>query len=111
MPDVRFSWGINDHATVWAAASRAIRSPTPFDTEVIEKLATTTFLAANPQFRPEEVRAYELGWRSQMSTTASVTIAAFYNVYNDSADRGSRVSDHLPTHLLGKFHARKHLWN
>jgi iron complex outermembrane receptor protein len=83
LPDVRLSWGISDHATVWAAASRAIRSPTPFDTEVIEKLATTTFLAANPKFRPEEVRAYELGWRSQMSSNASVTIAAFYNVYDD----------------------------
>ncbi|HXJ37892.1 MAG TPA: TonB-dependent receptor [Bryobacteraceae bacterium] len=83
LPDVRLSWGINDHATVWAAASRAIRSPTPFDTEVIEKLATTTFLAANPRFRPEEVRAYELGWRSQMSSISSITIAAFYNVYDD----------------------------
>ncbi len=83
LPDVRLSWGINDHATVWAAASRAIRSPTPFDTEVMEKMGTLTFLAANPQFRPEEVRAYELGWRSQMSSTSSVTIAAFYNVYDD----------------------------
>lgn len=48
---------------LWAAASRAIRSPTPFDPEVIEKLGTVTYLAANEQFRPEEVRAYELGSR------------------------------------------------
>jgi iron complex outermembrane recepter protein len=83
LPDVRLSWGVNDHATVWAAASRAIRAPTPFDTEVIEKVAATTFLAADSQFRPEEVRAYEMGWRSQMGSTASLTIAAFYNVYDE----------------------------
>jgi iron complex outermembrane receptor protein len=83
LPDGRLSWAIADHATVWAAASRAIRSPTPFDTEVIEKVGTTTFLEANAQFRPEEVRAYELGSRLQPSVDTSLSVAAFYNVYND----------------------------
>jgi len=83
LPDARLSWAISDHAAMWAAASRAIRSPTPFDTEVVEKLGTTTYLAANAQFRPEEVRAYELGSRLQPSDVVSLTVAAFYNVYND----------------------------
>lgn len=83
LPDARLSWAITDHASLWAAASRAIRSPTPFDTEVIEKLGTTTYLAANAQFRPEEVRAYELGSRMQPIADVSLTIAAFYNAYDD----------------------------
>ncbi len=83
LPDVRFSWGVTDRATVWAAASRAIRSPTPFDTEVIEKLGTITYLVANSQFRPEEVRAYEIGSRIQPSDTVSLSVTAFYNVYDD----------------------------
>ena len=83
LPDVRLSWGITDQHSVWAAASRAIRSPTPFDTEVIEKLGTITYLAANAQFRPEEVKAFEIGWRAQPSDTISLSIAAFYNVYDD----------------------------
>jgi iron complex outermembrane receptor protein len=83
LPDARLSWGITDRATVWAAASRAIRSPTPFDTEVIEKIGATTFLAANPRFRPEEVMAYEIGSRKQLSDAASLTVTAFYNVYDD----------------------------
>ncbi len=83
LPDARLSWSITDHAAIWAAASRAIRSPTPFDTEVIEKLGTVTFLAANAQFRPEEVRTYELGSRLQPSADLSLTVAAFYNVYDD----------------------------
>jgi iron complex outermembrane receptor protein len=83
LPDARLSWAIADHTTLWAAASRAIRSPTPFDTEVIEKLGTATYLAANAQFRPEEVRAYEIGSRLQPSADMSLSAAAFYNVYND----------------------------
>ena len=83
LPDARISWGITDRATVWAAASRAIRSPTPFDTEVIEKLGTITYLAANLQFRPEEVRAYEIGSRVQPSDAVSLSVTAFYNVYDD----------------------------
>jgi iron complex outermembrane recepter protein len=83
LPDARLSWALNDRATVWAAASRAIRAPTPFDTEVVEKLGTTTFLAAKPLFRAEVVRGYELGSRSQLSTDTSLTVAAFYNVYDE----------------------------
>jgi iron complex outermembrane receptor protein len=83
LPDARLSWGINEHATIWAAASRAIRSPTPFDDEVVEKLGSLTYLAANTQFRPEEVVAYETGLRSQVSSDFSLSLAAFYNVYDD----------------------------
>jgi iron complex outermembrane receptor protein len=83
LPDARLSWTVTDRNTVWAAASRAIRSPTPFDTEVVEKLGTTTYLAANTKFRPEELKAYEIGYRSQPSDAVSATVAAFYNVYDD----------------------------
>jgi iron complex outermembrane receptor protein len=83
LPDARVSWSMTDQATLWAAASRAIRSPTPFDTDVIEKIGPVTFLAANAQFRPEEVRAYELGSRIQPSADVSLTATAFYNVYDD----------------------------
>jgi iron complex outermembrane receptor protein len=93
LPDARLSWAITDHASMWAAASRAIRSPTPFDTEVIEKLGTVTYLVANAQFRPEAVRAYEIGSRMQPSADVSFTVAAFYNVYDDlrTVDPASRT--------------------
>ena len=83
LPDARLSWSINDRAALWAAASRAVRSPTPFDTEVVEKIGSLTYLQANTRFRPEEVVAYELGTRTQPSADLSLSIAAFYNVYND----------------------------
>jgi iron complex outermembrane receptor protein len=83
LPDARLSWDINGHATLWAAASRAIRSPTPFDDEVVEKVGPFTYLEGNPNFRPEEVTAYEIGTRAQPSPDVSLSVAAFYNVYDD----------------------------
>ena len=83
LPDVRLSIGMGDHAALWAAASRAIRSPTPFDDEVVEKLGEFTELAANSRFRPEEVMAYELGTRAQPSSEVSLSAAIFYDVYDD----------------------------
>jgi iron complex outermembrane receptor protein len=83
LPDARLSWSINDQASVWAAASHAIRSATPFDTEVVEKVGATTFLAANSQFRPEKVTAYELGIRARPANAFSLSVAAFYNHYDD----------------------------
>jgi iron complex outermembrane receptor protein len=34
-------------------------------------------------FRPERLTAYELGYRSQLSPSVSLSVSAFYNVYND----------------------------
>jgi iron complex outermembrane recepter protein len=83
LPDARLSWEVNDRASVWAAASKAIRSPTPFDDEVVEKLGSITYLQASTEFRPERVTAYEIGSRAQPDAKLSLSVAAFYNVYDD----------------------------
>jgi iron complex outermembrane recepter protein len=83
LPDVRASWQLNDKSTFWAAASRAIRSPTPFDEDVVEKIGSIVYLTGNPQFRPESLWAYEAGTRIQASSSLLLTLAAFYNNYND----------------------------
>jgi iron complex outermembrane receptor protein len=83
LPDARASWQMTDNADLWAAASRAIRAPTPFDDEVQEKMGPAVFLAGNTRFRPESVSAYELGSRTQATGVLSVSVAAFYNVYDD----------------------------
>ena len=83
LPDGRLSWQFGAHATLWAAASKAIRSPTPFDDDVIEKVGTVVFLTGNRLFRPEEVTAYESGTRLDLSSALSVSLAVFYNDYND----------------------------
>jgi iron complex outermembrane receptor protein len=83
LPDVRLSWRPTNNAMVWGAVSRAIRSPTPFDTDVVEKLGTLVYLVASPQFLSERVTAYEVGTRVEPSSRASLSISLYYNDYDD----------------------------
>jgi len=82
-PDARLSWTLSDSEQLWAAASRAIRAPTPFDRDVAERVGGVTFLTGNAAFRPERVTAYELGYRALPSSRLSVSASVFYNRYDD----------------------------
>jgi iron complex outermembrane receptor protein len=84
LPDVRASWAIGDRVAVWASASKAIRSPTPFDDDVIEKLGNGSIgLVGNRDIHPEEVKAYETGARIAAAGTLSFSLTVFYNDYDD----------------------------
>jgi iron complex outermembrane receptor protein len=83
LPDLRFSWLANDRTTLWAAASRAIRSPTPFDTDVLEKIGPMVGLQGASDFRNEKLNAYQFGVRSQPLAQLSLSLAAYEHQYDD----------------------------
>jgi iron complex outermembrane receptor protein len=83
LPNARFSWNVSDSAFLWSAVSRAIRSPTPFDRDVVEYLGTTLFLTGGGDFRPEKLTAYEMGYRGQVTSRVSISVSTFYNSYDD----------------------------
>ncbi len=83
MPTVRATWRVDDTTMLWAAVSRAVRSPTPFDTDVVERLGAVDFLIGNPNFLPEKLTAYEVGVRTQLSPRASLTVSIFDHEYDD----------------------------
>ena len=85
LPDARIAWRLNASNQLWAAASKAIRSPTPSDVDVRELLAPggEVGLSGNQDFRPEKVWAYEIGYRAQPLTRLPLSISAFYNLYDD----------------------------
>lgn len=82
-PDARLSWMAGSTTQIWAAVSRAIRSPTPFDDDVEEKLGSTLYLTGNGAFKPERVTAYEMGYRGQPDAIVSLSASIFYNHYDD----------------------------
>jgi iron complex outermembrane recepter protein len=82
-PDARLAWTPAENLLLWAAASRAIRSPTPFETDVAEYIGPMLALEGNRRFRPEAVRAYEIGYRGAPAATLSLSLSGFYNVYDD----------------------------
>ena len=83
MPNLRLSWKPGQNNLLWAAASRTVRTPTPFDEDVIEKLGPVIFVTGNPHFKREKLTAYEAGWRGQVATRATVSVSLYYNVYDD----------------------------
>ena len=55
LPSARLAWKPTQGLLVWAAASRAIRSPTPFDRDLEEKLGAIDFLNGNKDFTSEKL--------------------------------------------------------
>ena len=83
LPSLRLSWRPSDKTMVWGAISRAVRSPTPFDTDVEEYLGSLLYLKGNPDFRTEKLTAFELGTRLQPAKQLSLSVSAYYNLYDD----------------------------
>lgn len=82
LPSVRLTVTPVKGAMVWAAVSRAIRSPTPFDVDVRETVGPTLFLMGDADFKSETLVAYEAGARLQPSAAVSLSLSAYYNVYD-----------------------------
>lgn len=82
LPNLRLSYRASDRLTLWAAASRAVRAPTPFDRDVVEVLGGQRFLAAGGAFRSERLTALEAGLKAQPSDRITVSLSAFHNDYD-----------------------------
>jgi iron complex outermembrane receptor protein len=83
MPDVRISWKPFDSMLLWAAVSRAIRAPAPFDRDVVETANESPFGIGDRRFQPETLNAFELGYRQQITPALSLSVSGFKNVYDN----------------------------
>ena len=80
-PSGRVNWTFSPSATLWAAVSRAVRTPSRIDREFFLPGQPPYFLAGGPGFDSEEELAYELGYRHQQGALA-VSVATFYSRYH-----------------------------
>jgi iron complex outermembrane recepter protein len=78
-PSVRLSWMPKHNHTIWTAVSRAVRTPSRFDADAV----SVSLKNAGKNFRSEKVKAFELGYRVRFIEKVSVSIAGYYNLYND----------------------------
>jgi len=79
-PSGRVNWRLSPSGTLWAAVSRALRTPSRIDREFFAPGQPPYRLAGGPGFHSEEELAYELGYRHQRGALA-LSLAAFYNRY------------------------------
>ncbi|TXI18629.1 MAG: TonB-dependent receptor [Nitrosomonas sp.] len=117
-PNSRIMWTPDSKNSIWAAISRAVRTPSRAENDIL--LSTRTFdaipgtsallplpllaqLVGSSRFNAEKLLAYELGYRHQFSPQASLDIATFFNDYSKLRDLsfGSLAfQSSFPPHLL-----------
>ncbi|MGZ9098474.1 MAG: TonB-dependent receptor plug domain-containing protein [Brevundimonas sp.] len=78
LPNVRLGWTRPGGDLLWAAISRASRTPNR-----IERGLTLPGFLVGADFQSETLTAYELGYRANPLPRASFSVSAFYNVYDD----------------------------
>ena len=83
LPNVRLAWKPAEALLLWGSIARAVRSPTPFDKDVVEALNGKPLLIGGSAFRNEKLTAFEAGARLQASSTASLSLSGYYNRYDD----------------------------
>jgi iron complex outermembrane receptor protein len=88
-PSGRVAWTPSEQQTVWAAVTRAVRTPSrieegfQFNFLAVPAIPLYYRLIGDGQFHPEEMAGYELGYRAYVKRAGFISIAGFYNRYND----------------------------
>ncbi len=80
-PSGRLNWTLSPSGTLWAAISRAVRTPSRIDREFFVPAQPPYFLAGGPNFHSEEELAYEVGYRHQNGPWL-LSLATFYSRYH-----------------------------
>ena len=94
-PSARLLWTPTDKQTVWAAVSRAVRTPSLYESGARVNYSVSSIpsppnptplglvsLFGNPNAESETLIAYELGYRIEPTKRLSFDIAAFLNQYD-----------------------------
>ncbi|MGZ8898909.1 MAG: TonB-dependent receptor plug domain-containing protein [Limisphaerales bacterium] len=82
-PSARIAWHAATNQTLWAAVSRAVRSPSRIDTDFfVPGTAPYTIQGGGDRFESETLIAYEIGFRTQITRTVGASISTFFNDYD-----------------------------
>ena len=106
-PNVRILGTLTKEQTVWAAVSRAVRTPAiteeglelnagvipPNEPPLNSPLPVVESIFGSSQFGSEDLIAYEAGYRVQATSSVSLDLATFYNYYTNlrSAEPGTPI--------------------
>lgn len=90
-PSARLACLPNEHHTIWASVSRAVRTPSRFDSDVI---------ITPVKFHSEKVIAYELGYRLRPVDQLLLSFAAYYNKYTELRSLDTNSASASPLIIL-----------
>jgi iron complex outermembrane receptor protein len=105
-PNLRLLWNPDPQQAVWAAVSRAVRTPSRAERDLVFNYSvlnrpfaivpTLVTVLGNGHMRPEKVTAFETGYRWQPTQRINLDVAGFYDLYGDLG-----TVDLLPARLVG----------
>jgi iron complex outermembrane receptor protein len=116
-PNVRLAWMPSGQQTLWAAISRAVRTPARAETDVRLTNKSLPFtligLFGNKDLDAERVWAYEAGYRFQVSEQCALDLAAYLNKYDRlrTIEMGLPYPElfPLPLHLMLPAYGRNNM--
>jgi iron complex outermembrane receptor protein len=87
-PSARLRLNLTARQMLWAAVSRAVRTPSRIDRDLSEptglpKPFPQSILNGSPNFISETVIAYELGYRAQLGDNVTTSLSTYYNDYDN----------------------------
>ena len=106
-PSVRLMWTPTEKQTIWASFTHAVRTPSRAD----EDFYLSSFLGqsnglelfarfnSNPDFAPELMNGYEVGYRKLIGKNFYLDFAGFFNHYHDLFSQDLDGSPFLETAL------------
>lgn len=109
-PGVRLQWRLSPQHQLWSAISRAVRMPSRVDRDISSpsRDAPLVLMAGGPAFESETVNAYELGYRGQLADRAALSVALFYNEYNDIRSTSLTPATLLPFFFENNLRGHTH---
>jgi len=85
-PNIRMLWNINEKHSMWAAVSRAVRTPSRIDQDLQLNITIPNspqiLITGNQEVNSEKLIAYELGYRFNPTNNLLVDASLFYHDYD-----------------------------
>ena len=82
-PSGRLAWTPTEKQTVWAAVSRAVRTPSRIDQDFQLPASPPFLVTSSRSFKSETLIAYELGYRIMPREDLSLSVSTYYHDYDN----------------------------
>ena len=106
-PNVRLGWELAPGQSLWSAISRAARTPSRIDHDLVEPASSPiVVLEGGRDFGNEYVTAYELGYRGGLGSRVTGSISTFYNVYDDVRSTSFTPGTIVPLYFANNLEGR-----
>lgn len=107
-PTARLRWSMSQKHMVWAAVSRAVRTPSRVDRDLKEPTEFPILLEGSSDFESETLIAYELGYRAALTSRISASVSTFYNDYSDLRSASFTPATIIPFFFANNLEGETH---